>query len=176
MNIHRSVLCALLCLAAIGFAQAQQAETVEKIGVYDSRSIAIAYAGTEFFNSWLEDLRKRHDEATAAGDEELAAKVAAEAPAMQEHMHRQGFSTAPVDDILEHIKDKIPGIMESHGVTALVSKWDEEGLAAHSSAEQVDLTMELVKALGTNEQQAKSAREIMKIDPVPLEEMKEHDH
>lgn len=176
MNTHRSILCGLVCLAAIGFAVAQQSETVEKIGIYDSRSIAVAYVGTEFFKSWLEDLGKRHEAAEAAGDEELAAKVAGEGPAMQERMHRQGFSTAPVDNILEHIKDKIPGIMESHGVTALVSKWDEQGLAAHGSAEQVDLTMELVKALGTNEQQAKSAREIMKIEPVPLEEMKEHDH
>ena len=176
MNTHRSVLCALLCFAAIGFALAQQGESVEKIGVYDSRSIAIAYGGSKFFTEKLDGMFKQHKEAEAAGDEELAAEVAGDLQALQEQMHKQGFSTAPVDDILEHIKDRIPGIMESHGVTALVSKWDEEGLAAHVSAEQVDLTMELVKALDPEEKQLKGAREIMKQEPVPLEEMKEHHH
>jgi hypothetical protein len=176
MTILKLALCALLSFGAVGLAQAGQAEetpaeTVTRIGVYDSRSIAIAYAGTEIFSNKLQDLRKRHDEAKAAGDEELTAELAGKGHAMQELMHRQGFSTAPVDDILEHIKDKIPGIMESHGVNTIVSKWDEEALACHESAEQVDLTMELVMALNPNEVQAKHAREIMKTTPVPLEEL-----
>jgi hypothetical protein len=176
MNTHRSVLCALVCLAAVGFALAQQSETVGKIGVYDSRSIAIAYGGSEFFAEWFQDLQRRHDGAEAADEEELVAQLAAEAHAKQEQMHKQGFSTAPVDDLLEHIKNKIPEIMESHGVIALVSKWDEEGMAAHASAEKVDLTMDLVKAFDPDKRQLKGAREIMKQEPGPLEEMKEHHH
>ncbi len=171
MTVLKSALCGLLCLGAICVAHAQQSETVERIGIYDSRSIAIAYAGTEVFANELQSLRKRYDEAKAGGDEELAAELARKVQAVQERMHRQGFSTAPVDDILAHIKDKIPGIMELQGVSALVSKWDEEGMAAHGSAEQVDLTMELVKALETNEAQAKRALEIMKTKPIPLEKL-----
>jgi hypothetical protein len=85
-------------------------------------------------------------------------------------MHMQAFSTAPVDDILEHIKDSLPEIKQKAGVTTLVSKWDQEALARYPSAELVDVTMMLVDALHPNEQQRKHAIEIQKQAPIPLDE------
>ena len=44
-------------------------------------------------------------------------------PAMQKRLHEQGFGTAPVDDIIARIEDKLPDIAKEAGVDVIVSKW-----------------------------------------------------
>jgi hypothetical protein len=87
-------------------------------------------------------------------------------------LHQQGFSTAPVDNILKHIKKKLPEIKKQAGVKLLVSKWDEKTLKEHESAKRIDVTMPLIEAFRPNEKQKKRAVEIQKSEPVPLEKMK----
>jgi hypothetical protein len=141
-----------------------------RIGVYDSRAIAIAFAGTKPFNQWWGSLQSELEQAKAADNQKRVEELEAEAVARQQLMHMQAFSTAPVDDILEHIKDSLPEIKQKAGVTTLVSKWDQEALARYPSAELVDVTMMLVDALHPNEQQRKHAIEIQKQAPIPLDE------
>jgi hypothetical protein len=155
-----------LVLCACGTAQN---ETV-RIGVYDSRAIAVAWAGTASFNEWMGSLQSEYQNAKAAGDQKRVEELEAEAEARQQLLHMQAFSTAPVDEILAHIEDSVPGIQQEAGVTLLVSKWDTETLANYPSAELVDVTMALVDALHPNEQQRKSAIGIQESEPVPLEE------
>jgi len=145
-----------------------RARTRERIGVYDSRAIAVAFAGSEVFNKWMSALREEHEKAKAAGDQKRVAELEAEVAERQKSMHKQGFSTAPVDNILEQIKDRLPAIRQGAGVGVLVSKWDKDTLAKHSSAERVDVTMELIDAFNPNERQRKSAIEIQKHKPIPL--------
>ena len=78
----------------------------------------------------------------------------------------------PVDDILKHIKDRIPGIKKAGQVDLLVSKWDKEVLKKHKDAEQVNLTMKLIEALRPNKLQKKRALEIQQKEPVSLEKLK----
>ena len=148
----------------------QSAKGAERIGVYDSRSVAVAYAGTAAFNTWLSSLKEQYAKAKASGDTALAAKLEAQGKGQQTLMHKQGFSTAPVDNILDTIKDQLPGIREKAGVTVLVSKWDKDTLAKHPGAAQVDVTVALVDALKPNDRQRKSAIEIQKDTPIPLEQ------
>lgn len=141
-----------------------------RVGTYDSRSVAVAFAGSEAFNKWMGDLKAEKDKAKTARDQKRIAEFEAEATARQKLMHKQGFSTAPVDNILDQIKDRLPAIKEKAGVTALVSKWDKAGLAKCKDAELVDITMALVDAFNPNDRQRKSAIEIQKHDPIPLEQ------
>ena len=108
------------------------AETNGRIGVYDSRAVAIAFAGSEAFEKWLTALRAEHDKAKAAGDDKRVAELAAKGKNRQALAHKQAFSTAPVDEILEHITDGLPAIKAKAGVTAIVSKWDADTLAAQT--------------------------------------------
>ena len=85
-------------------------------------------------------------------------------------MHTQGFSTAPVTNILDQIKDKLPAIKEEAGVSGLVSKWDKDGLAQHKDADLVDVTMALVDAFSPSERQRQSAIDIQKHKPISLEQ------
>jgi len=163
-------------LAASGCASkpAEPAKSpTEKIGVYDSRAVAIAWVGTEEFKQSLNALKKESEQAKAAGDRERAAALEKEGAAMQERLHAQGFSTAPVDDILDHFRDQIAQIRVATGAAVLVSKWDEAALAKHAGAEQLDVTEKLVDALHPNDQQRKTALGIVKTKPVPRADAQE---
>ena len=145
-----------------------RAKTKERIGVYDSRAIAVAYAGSKAFNAWMSALMAEYSRAKAAGDQKRVAELKAEGAERQKLMHKQGFSTAPVHNILKHIKDRLPAIKQRAGVGVLVSKWDKDTLAKHPCAELVDVTMELVDAFNPNERQRNSAIAIQKHKPIPL--------
>ena len=147
-----------------------------RIGTYDSRAIAVASVGSKVFKQYMADLQSRHEKAKAAGDSKLIAKLEAEGASQQKLLHKQGFSTAPVDNILEHIADQLPKIKEQAKVDIIVSKWNEKELSKHKSAELTDITMALVEAFEPNAKQKKHAVEIQKHKPVPLEQMKSHKH
>ena len=181
-NRYRTVACFCLALVAgvaLSGCPGSKAVTTsdaasERIGVYDSRAIAVAYAGSDRHEAQLSELKAEYDAAKAAGDTARVAEIEAEAQAQQDEMHRQGFSTAPVDEILAQIKTELPRIQADADVVALVSKWDEAALVAHPNATQVDVTMALVDAFHPNDRQRKSAVEIQKHKPVPMEELEKH--
>src|SRR5215469_3346113 len=86
---------------------------------------------------------------------------------------KQGFSTAPVDELLLHITNALAEIQKTAGVTSFISKWDEAGLKKHAGAERVDVTMKLVDAFQPNERQRKFAIEVQNRKPLSLEQAKE---
>jgi hypothetical protein len=155
-----------LLLCACGKAE----NVVDRIGVYDSRAIAVGWANTAPFNAWWSNLQSDYSQAKAAGDQKRVEELEAEAEARQRLQHLQAFSTASVDDILGYIRDSLPQIQEDAGVTMLVSKWDTETLAKYPSAELVDVTMMLVDAFQPTEKQREYAIGIQSQEPIPLVE------
>jgi hypothetical protein len=160
-------------IVTIGLLQASLAQETRstgkaRVGIYDSRSVAVAFAGSAAFNRWLGDLKAEHAKAKASGDQKRVAELEAEGAAGQRLLHMQGFSTAPVTNILDQIKDKLPAIKEKAGVSVLVSKWDKAGLARYKDADRVDVTMALVDAFSPSERQRKSAIAIQEHKPIPL--------
>jgi len=151
-------------------AQETGSTTNAHIGIYDSRAVAIAFAGSAPFNQWLTALKTEHAKAKAAGDQKRVAELEAEGAARQHLMHMQGFSTAPVTNILNQIQDQLPAIKQKAGVTVLVSKWDQDALAKYKNAAQVDVTMALVDAFNPNERQRKNAIAVLEHKPIPLEQ------
>ena len=149
------------------------------VGVYDSRAIAIAFVGSEVYRATdgkaLADLKAEYDKAKAEGDRDRMAELEGKGKAQQALLHKQGFSTAPVDGMLAHIKDQMAGIAKAAGVKTIVSKWDKEALAQHKDARVVDVTMALVDAFKPNDRQRKSAIEIQEHPPISLKEAEEID-
>ncbi len=142
----------------------------ERIGTYDSRAIAVAFAGSQAFADEFRPLMAGLKRAREAGDAKAAAELEAKGKFRQAKLDRQGFSTAPVDDILAHIINALPEIQKTYGVTAIISKWDETELKKHPGAETVDVTMRLVDALKPGERARKNAIEIQKQMPISLQE------
>ena len=156
-----------------GAPQSQEKTSVPKVrvGTFDSRALAMAYFGSEAFNRQLNDLRAEHKKAKAAGDEKRVKELDAEGPALQELMHKQGFSTWPVDNILEKIKEKIPEIATQADVEVIVSKWDI--VYQRPGVEFVDVTDLMVKLFEPDEQTREILADLPDVEPLPLEEQQE---
>jgi hypothetical protein len=153
---------------------AKPAEAKVRVGVYDSRAVAVAFVGSDAWRTStgkeLAGKKAEYDKAKAEGNHKRVAELEAWGKAQQVRLHQQGFSTAPVDDILKHIKDKIPEIAKSAGVGPIVSKWDAETLAKYKSAEQVDITTALVDAFHPTKERRQVALDIQKHKPISVKE------
>jgi len=173
-----ALLVALVFLTLTGCAETTKPEkktdTSETlIGTYDSRAIAVAFIGSEVYKATagkkMADMMVEYNKAKAEGDKQRMEELEKWGKAQQATLHKQGFSTASVDDMLRHIKDQIPEIVKTTGVSHIVSKWDKETLAKYKSAELVDITMELVNVFHPTERQLKTCIEIQEHDPISLE-------
>lgn len=140
-----------------------------RVGVYDSRAIMMAFVDSDAWKNSigkeLDENRAAYDKAKAKGDNKRLAELDAWGNAVQVRLHRQGFGTVPVDDILKHIKNKMPEIALAAGVGPIVSKWDTRTLAKYKSAEQVEITMALVDAFHPTKEQRQKAIDIQKEKP-----------
>ena len=171
------VLAGLTGYTTVGAEQTEEEASGSKVlvGTFDSRAVAIAYYNTETHASYIKGLKAEHEKAKAAGDEERVKELTAEGEASQELAHKQGFSTWPVDNILEKIKGKIPEIAEQAGVDVIVSKWNM--VYQRPGVELIDVTDLMVKPFNPDEEEIlQLLNELKKHDPVPLEELKEHEH
>lgn len=169
-------LACVVCLCLSGAQSKEQmvalTNSTPQVGIYDSRAIAVAFVGSPVYKTTdgkkLDEMMSELAKAKAKGKQKRVAELEAWGKAQQAQLHKQAFSTAPVDDILKHIQDQLPGIKKSAGIDILVSKWDKEALETHKAAKTVDVTPALIDAFYPTERQRKSALEIQKHDPIPL--------
>jgi hypothetical protein len=161
--------------AILAGAPAQKAQRAGlRVGTFDSQAVAVAFAASEIFGRQLRQLKEEYHKAKAAGDEERVKKLETEGRAQQEQFHRQGFGTAPVDEILQHIKDELPAIAKRAGVDVIVSKW----AITYSvpDAQLVDVTDLIVEPFKPNGRTKRIIRELRDKPPLPPEEIEKHQH
>jgi hypothetical protein len=144
-----------------------------RVGVYDSRAVAVAYCGTDRHEAEIRRLDEALAKAKRSGDAAQIKKADRAVWEARKRMHRQGFSTHPVDDILKLIPEDVKRIEKEAKVTGLVSKWDAKKLAEHKKAEKVDVTGRLIDALKPGERQRRMAKDIMKVKPIPPKQYEE---
>lgn len=173
MNFTTLYLASAIALLSAIPAHAGELAVKERIGIYDSRAVAVAYAGSPVQRKVMAPLRAAHDKARQSGDAAEVARLEAQGKAMQEKAHRQAFGTAPVDDLLDLIADVLPGIRQAAAVGALVSMWDDKTLAKYPRADRVDVTPALVDAFQPTDRQRKTVDEIRKQKPLPASALKD---
>ena len=152
--------------------EGKTSKSILRVGTFDSRALAMAYYRSAEFVQYMQELRAEHEKAKAAGDEKRVKELEVKGPAQQELIHKQGFSTWPVDNILEKIKGKIPEIAKQADVNVIVCKWDI--VYQQNGVEFIDVTDLMVKPFNPDEATLKIIKDIQKLDPVPLEELKNH--
>ena len=140
-----------------------------KIGVYDSRGVAIAYARSPEFGESVVRLRAGYEQAKAKGDSAQVKKLGQEGPWMQVRLHQRGFSTAGVGDLLAKVADALPGVAREAGVVLIVSKWEMPYRDA--SVEVVDVTLPIAGLFKPDEQTLKILGELKDQKPVPFDEV-----
>jgi hypothetical protein len=144
-----------------------------RIGVYDSRSVATAYAGSARHEAEIRRLDDALKNAKASGDPARIKQADDAIWAARKRLHRQGLGTYPVNDILGQIPDDIGRIKNALRLTTLVSKWDQPTLTKYSHAEQIDVTEKLIDALKPGARQRSNAMEIQRQKPIPPDQLEE---
>lgn len=151
----------------------------QRIGIYDSRSIAVAYVNSPAYRKYVQPVMDRkhlaYSKAQKEGNTPAIEELKAWGQAQQTRLHMQAFSTESVDEILKQIADRLPMIKQQVGVSRLVSKWDQEALDNINATQQVDVTMLLIDALEPTVTQRKSAIEIQQHKPISLKKARQID-
>jgi len=143
-----------------------------KIGVYDSRSVAVAFVGTKEFKAMKDDVDRKVAKAKADGDAKLLERLEKMKVREQHRLHRQGFGTESVHIYLRgYYSERLTSLKKKLGVDAVLSKWDEEGLENYKSFKKVDITEQLVDMMEPNAKQRKSALAIRKHKPLSKDKL-----
>lgn len=147
-----------------------QAASKTRIGTYDSRAIAIAYAASKF--NPVKEKMKEMQSAKAAGDQAKIKELEEWGQSHQRQLHRQGFGRVPVDDLLIPIKGRLPEAARQAGVAAIVMSCDWTG----PDIEAVDMTDALVALYEPSARTLETVRKMKGVAPVPLDEIERHKH
>ena len=166
--------CVWLGLSA-GTAPGQTKPTTpnDRIGVYDSRVVAYAHFWTEDHMRKIKEMSNAAKKAKASGQTERFKELSANLKKEQDQNHLRVFSTAPVDDVLNEMKDRVAAIQKEAGVSRLASKWDEKALKTYKPDQQIDVTDRLLREFKLNEKQLKIVADMRKQKPLPLEKAQE---
>jgi Skp family chaperone for outer membrane proteins len=164
---RRSVFVGVSILAVCAmFLALQPTSTKVRVGTFDSRAIAIAYARSALFAPVMQDFKDKYEKAKAEKNEKVIKELEAEGTTQQQLLHLQGFSIGSVADILEKVKDNLPTAAQEAGVDIIVSKW--EVAYKNPSIEIVDVTSHLVKLFNPDEQTLKIIEGLSKQPPISL--------
>ena len=82
----------------------------------------------------------------------------------------QVFSSAPADEAMAALKDRLPAIQKELGVARLVSKWDRTALKDIPQANQVDITDRLAREFNPDAKRLQTIEQMKKSPPLPLDE------
>ena len=167
MKMILSLMYVVLVAAGCANCNLNSDEPKERVGVYDSRAVAVAYVRSEQFDKVMKAKMAEMEEAKTTGDTQKVEELEAWGTAQQAEVHRQGFGSAPVDNILEQIKDKLAEITEETDVIALVSKWDRKTLKDYKCADQIDVTDMIAALFGPDEKTLKTIEQMKEKKPIP---------
>jgi hypothetical protein len=160
----------VLCWNLAGLlAFAQTPANRMRVGVYDSRAVAVAYANSTESREAMKPVETEHQKAKAAQDQKKMKELASRMKLRQLRMHEQGFSTGSVAGIMETVKGQLPDVAKKLGVAVIVSKWELNFQSAE--VEVVDVTDELVALFHVTDKGKEWAKGVKSRPPVPLEEI-----
>lgn len=156
-------------LQAADSRQAPVAHDVEpvRIGTYDSRAVAVAYARSDLMRQKLAGPLKELAEAKKAGDQKRVDELNAMGESMQIRLHLQGFSNARVDDILDVVRDELPNVAAQMNVAVITNAINYH----NASVELVDVTDELVALFHPDPETLKIVADARALEPLPIEDV-----
>ena len=137
-----------------------------RIGVFDSRVVALAYYNTPEFRTEMQQMMAALQAAKAANNQAKVADLEFQGPAIQNLMHYQVFSTASIPNVLEKLTAVLPKVAAEAGVSTIVSKWD---VAFKSSdVDYVDVTDQLVRPFNPDARTQTMVDQARMQTPMPL--------
>jgi hypothetical protein len=152
---------------------AEQAGSAEKptvagkvrIGTYDNRSIAVAFAHSK--HNPVKEKMAEYEKAKTGGDKAKMKELETWGEEHQKLLHFQGFGHVPVSDLLEPVKDQVRDLVQKKGLAAVTMSCDFVG----ADVEVVDVTEDLVKLYEPTERTLKMARGVRNAKQLGLVEL-----
>jgi hypothetical protein len=158
-----------LCVLTGATALAQSQTNKLRIGVYDSRAIAIAYGNSAAFRESMKPIQAEYEKAKKDKNDKRMKEIDARMKLGQRRLHEQGFSTGSVAGIMAKIKDSLPDVAKKTGVQVIVSKWELNYQSP--GVEVVDVTDELVALFHPIEKVLGWVKDLKNHPPLPIEEI-----
>lgn len=143
-----------------------------RVGVYDSRAIAVAYTHSGHFQNLIHEKKKELEAAKAAGDTARAKALDDWGQAQQRQLHRQGFSRVPVGELLIPVRDRLPEAAARAGVQVIAAECDYSG----PGVVVVDITDELVRLYDPSPRVLSIVKDMRAIPPLSLNELEKLKH
>lgn len=138
----------------------------QRIGVYDSRVIAIWYyqGGDGEFSKIMQDFTSSIKKAQESKDSVLIKKLSEKAQLSQRIMHDKGFGRGSIAEIIQTKTEELKSLAKSENLLAIVSKWELN--YSGSEIEVVDITAKLLDLLKANDNIKKMLNEMKSVEPV----------
>lgn len=161
-----SIIAFLLLGLFFGSGNKANAQTKFRIGVFDSRAVAVAYYQSKFSNAQetFGSLHARMKEAKDKDDKKAIEKIEREGMLRQAFMHEQGFGRGSINNVTETMKDKMAQLAKSEKLSAIVSKW--ELVFSGVDVVSIDVTEKIVDFFEPNEKIKSMMKEIMQSEPI----------
>lgn len=147
---------------------AQGTKSTIKIGTYDSRVVALAWSRSDYFKEHMTKFNRQNDSAEKAHDTARVKELSTWIMSHQHLMHLMVFSNGSIGHIMAIVKDKLPELAKTTGVSVILSKWELP--FSDPSFELIDLTKQVSMLFNPKENIDKLAKEISGSQPVPLDE------
>jgi hypothetical protein len=164
----RALCIGTIVLAAVFLPPAVSAQPY-RIGVYDSRAIALAWARSDEGMAFVRQLRADYNQARQANDQKRMKELEQQGEWQQIRLHQMVFSTGPAGAILEKVKDQLPGIARRERVMLIVSKWELP--YTDSAVELVDVTLALANLFHPSSEVLKMIEQMKASPPIPFAEL-----
>jgi hypothetical protein len=140
-----------------------------KIGVYDSRMVALAWSRSEDFQKHMASFMQAGDSASQAKNNRKGKEMACHAISYQHLLHQMVFGSGSIAGIMENIRKELPELAKREGVSMILSKYELPYV--DPSVEQIDLTDEVTRLFKPLESIDQMTADMKKVEPMPLEEL-----
>jgi hypothetical protein len=169
----RGVLSVLLIAVGLGLLlreslpeEVDQLDPVMRVGTFDNRAVAVAYARSRFAKQDLDAVLQRHAEAKKSGDTKLVERIERGLERRQWLMHRQGFGVESVRDLLKHVEHGLADVVRESGLSMIA--W-EPMFVNFDQVQLVDVTDEMVDLFDPDEATRSIIVQLRKSDPVEID-------
>lgn len=136
-----------------------------RIGTYDNRAIAVAYAASKW--NPVREKMAEYAEAKKAGDAAKQKELEAWGESKQRLLHFQGFGRVPVGELLKPFEKQIANLATDQQLAAIAMQCDYVA----PNVEIVDVTEELVKLFEPTPRTLEMTRQVKNAKPVSLIEL-----
>ncbi len=134
-----------------GWAGPEKMNGMIKVGTFDPRTVALAYARSKTHGNFVKGVMAEHAAAKAAGNTRKMRELQSLMSRNQDDAHRQVFGVGPYDSLADQLKGILAEVAKAEGLSVIAPKlyW------AADQVQTVDVTEAIITRLGTDEQTRK---------------------